>query len=373
MTSEASTNAGSPKKHLKTRLFSVLALATTVCGLGYVGSTVYRIATDAFVAPIALTPDSDLVIQSKLALGQLLAERLKTQTKREQIDATVTAADEAIGELRALKRESERSLEWTKSVSAKQVSTGTMDLGAIAKQEEMTRKLVERQRDLVEKMNRDLAAGLVAKADVEKETQALGQLEMMLVDRERAKLATELVTTQAAMAQQALRASSRDGLSTPEMSMQRDQIVRIQCDLLKLEAERRAALTERAHLDEELEKLDELVAGLKSRPVFRATEANTNVAFVPYTQIDGVEQDARVFDCVWGVFACKSVGKVSSVLPGEVIVPDPWGTPTRGVYALLDLSEQRAAESRVLRVRRTGVAFGAPPTPKPEPSKLAKR
>jgi hypothetical protein len=57
---------------------------------------------------------------------------------------------------------------------------------------------------------------------------------------------------------------------------------------------------------------------------------------------------------LWTVFACSHVGKVAEVLPGEVATTDPWGTPTRGQYAILDLSDSSAAMSKALRVRKAG-------------------
>jgi hypothetical protein len=371
-TSETRNLEPAKAKHVKTRLFSAFALALTMGGLAWVGENAYRIATDSFVAPIVLTPDSDLVIQSKLSLGQLVAERIRVQARRDQIDATVTAADEAIDELRALRRESEKALEWSKTISARQISVGALDLRALERQQSVTTHMIAQQRERLLQMKKDVQAGLVARADFEREEQALGQLEVSQIDRERSRLATELATAQAVLANQAMRGAAPDKLSTPEMLVQRDQLVRIQCDIVKLEAERRAALTERGHIEEELGKLDELVGQLKSRPVFRATESDTNVAFIPYTQLDGVRAGAPVMDCVWGVFACKPVGKLSDVLPGEVIVPDPWGTPTRGQYAILDLTDLHAAQSRVLRVRPSG-APKSKPVPGALPNKLAHR
>lgn len=367
-TSEIRTTESAAPKHVKTRLFSAVALALTASGVAWVGENGYRIATDAFVAPIALTPDSDLVIQSKLSLGQLLAERIRLQARRDQIEATVAAADQAVEELRALKRESEKALDWSKAISSRQITAGALDLQALERQQTMTGQMIAQQRVRLAQMKKDVDAGLVARADYEREEQALGQLEVAQLDKERARLATQLATTQAMLASQAMRGAGPGQMSTPEMLVQRDQLVRVQCDLLKLEAERRAALSERGHLDAELGKLDELVAQLKSRPVFRATEADTNVAFIPYTQLEGVRAGAPVMDCIWGVVACKPVGKLTDVLPGEVIVPDPWGTPTRGQYAILDLTDARSAQSRVLRVRPSGAPKA---TAAPTPNKVA--
>jgi hypothetical protein len=75
------------------------------------------------------------------------------------------------------------------------------------------------------------------------------------------------------------------------------------------------------------------------------------VAFIPYTQIDGVSSGGKVYECVLGVFSCTQVGRVTEVLPGEVIVPDPWGSLARGQYAVIELDDQHAAQSKTLRVR----------------------
>jgi len=51
------------------------------------------------------------------------------------------------------------------------------------------------------------------------------------------------------------------------------------------------------------------------------------------------------------VFACRTVGHVGEVLPGEVVTQDPWGEIARGQYAVLALDDKDAVRERVLRVR----------------------
>jgi hypothetical protein len=137
----------------------------------------------------------------------------------------------------------------------------------------------------------------------------------------------------------------------PEMILREDQRVRVELELLKLEAEQRTKLAERTLMKDKLAKIDEISAQLKGRPIFRAVEKSMDVAFVPYTQIDGMHAGAAVYECVWGVFHCKQVGSVTEIVPGEVILPDPWGTQTRGQYAVLDLSKHDSAKAKSLRVR----------------------
>ncbi len=346
-----SKESAKKKSWRTTRVFSLVALGGVLSGIGYVGNTAYHVATDGFVAPIVLSPDSDLVIQSKLSMSQLMAEKMRITTKREEIDAELQAADAAIEQLKALQAIATKALDWTSAVTARQASGGARELRALANQKEVLSAMVAHQEAFVGQMKKDLGAGLVARSDYAREMQMLNQLRVASIETDRAQIVSEVNMSQIAMTQQALKSDGAKRVWTPEMLMQQDQLVRVQCDLLKLEAERRAKTAERRHIDDELAKLDELVGQLKQRPVFRATEANTNVAFVPYTQIDAVNDGAPVYECFWAIVSCKQVGRVAELLPGEVVVQDPWGTPARGQYAILDLDDQHAAHSRTLRVR----------------------
>jgi len=343
------------RKWLGTRIFSIAALGASVCGVGYIAKTGYHVATDAFVVPVVLSPDSDLVISSKLSRAALVAERMRSVTKKEQIDAEVDAADESIAELKVLQAAASKSLEWTATLTATQATAGVTDLRALGDQQGEISSMVAAQEALVAQTKKELDAGLVAKADYAREVHALGQMRVSAIDNERARLASGTQMTQLALTQQAIRNNrAPGGVSTPEMLQQQDQLVRIKCELLKLQAERRAKTSERGHIEEELGKLDELLAQLNSRPIFRAIDASTNVVFIPYSQLDGVTNGSKVYECVAGLFACTPVGKLTEMLPGEVIVPDPWGSPARGRYAVVHLDDQHAAQSKTLRVRPSG-------------------
>jgi len=361
------------RQWLGTRLFSITALCGSVCGLGYLANTGYRVATDAFVVPVVLSPDSDLVISSKLSRAALVAERMRSVTKKEQIDAEVDAADESIAELKVLQASASKSLEWTTALTATQATAGVTNMRALGDQRGEISSMVKAQEALVEQTKKELEAGLVAKADYAREVHALGQMRVSAIDNERARLASGAQMTQINLTQQAMRnGRAPGGINTPEMLSQQDQLVRIKCDIVKLEAERRAKRSERTHIEEELGKLDELLAQLNSRPIFRAIDASTNVVFIPYSQLDGVTNGSKIYECVAGLFACTAVGRLSEMLPGEVIVPDPWGSPARGRYAVVQLDDQHAAQSKTLRVRPSGTPV-APPSETPATKRLANK
>ena len=352
--SNAATSNDRPT--IKSRIFSLATLCGVVAAIAYVGDGVYRVATDEFVAPCALSPDSDLVIQAKLSMATLTAERFKVTTRREEIDVIVEASDKAIAELEELKTSAARGLEFTAALTTKQASAGTSDLQALSTQRKDLGAMIAAQDAFVVQIKKDLDAGLAAKADYAREKQTLSQMKLALIENDRSRYVTEVTMSQVNLTQQALRSGGGAHIATPEMLMLQDQLVRISTEILKLRAERRSAIAEKVHLDEELKMIEELTGQLKERPTFTAASQNLTVAFVPYTQMDGVESGAPIYDCIWGLFHCKAVGQVTKLLPGEVILPDPWGTPTRGQYATMSLNDPQAAKSKTLRVRPQSAA-----------------
>lgn len=341
---------------LATRIVSFAVLCGVVAGIGAVGSTVYRVATDGFIAPIILSPDSDMVIQSKLSMSQLLAERMRITSKKDEIEAELQGAEEALAELKTLHAASTKALEWTASLTQTQATAGVEDERALVQQRATLAHMITEEEVFLDRMKKDLEGGLVSKVDYAREVQTLNQLRVAAIENDRSHIASALQMSQVKLTQRAIQGSG-PRLSTPEMLMQQDQLVRVRCEMIRLESERRSKLGERRSLDEELAKLDELLGQLKSRPIFRAIDANMTIAFVPYTQMTGVQAGTRIYDCVWGVFACKEVGHVDELLPGEAIVQDPWGSPARGLYAVMTLQDSQSAQSKTLRVRPSDRLF----------------
>jgi len=339
-----------PTGDLKTRIFAAGALAAFLAGLGYAGMEVYRAMTDAFIAPIILSPDNDLVIESKVKLEELQVERDKTQAEADAADADLAAYAIAISRLQALKTIANHSLAWTQTVNAQQTSAGAGDLKTLDEQKAALTKMIEKQQQLTEASHANLSAGVISKDDHQRDLQALRQLKLALLENERARIQSNLQMQEAVLAKQSLSNSHGTPLM-PERLLQEDQIVRIELDLIKAESEERAKRAEKKLDDDKLEKINGLERELKARPLFRAIEKSLDVAFVPYTQIEGVKAGAGVFDCVWGLFHCRQVGAISEVVPGEVILPDPWGNQARGQYAILALREHESAKSKTLRVR----------------------
>jgi len=329
--------------------------------LTYAVDSAYTASRDSFVAPAILSPDSDVIITGKLKLGELLLERSRVAAAIEGIDAEVVADDKGIEQLEGLRAKLDKSLQFTSEVTSNKAVAGNAELVALLHQREILTAMVSEQKKLERKAQADVEAGVISRSDCAKEAQTLGQYELELVENERTTLQRETEVRETRLTQRALTLPAQSPL-TPELMVREDQKIHVQLEEVHLEAEKRSKLAEKAALSERIATLDALAAQLKSRPVYKAVEKRLDVAFVPYTQIDGVQAGARVYSCLWGLFFCKQVGMVAELVAGEILLPDPWGTPQRGQYAVLDLWDRESAKAKTLRVRSGAQTTAAPTT-----------
>jgi hypothetical protein len=336
-----------------TRVLALFALACIVLSVGEAASAAYHAWQDAFVMPIILSPDSDLVLPSKLSLAQLEGEHQAQAARASEAEQKIEVAERGLAKLAELKHMASNSLTWSDTMTANQSASTATDLRVLTTQRQLMTQHIAEQEAYVQEMQRNLASGLVRKSDLLREKSQLSQMRIAALDNERQRVASSTLHEQQALARAARRERSAQAeLATPEMLQQRDQVVRIELEIMRLQAERDARAGELNVAREEAKKLEQLITEMRRRPVFRAIDAAQNVAFIPYAQISHVQVGASVFECrVLGMFSCESVGKVLEVLPGEVNMQDPWGTPARGQYAILDLREPNAARAKALRIR----------------------
>lgn len=337
----------------KTRILSLVALLLVAFGLLQLGDAAYHAVNDPLVAPIAFSPDSELVLPSKLTLSRMISDHQSLEARLDESSTTVKANEQAIRRLRELQSKVSNGLKWTDDVSAKIESATSGELRVISEQKRLIAQNIEAQRAYVDELKKSLHAGLVHRTDVLREEAELNRMRLSALQVERERLGGQGELYQHKLTQEALHnAKSADALLSPEMIEQSDHLVRIELELLKLEGDQRARTNEVQALTEQLKKADELIAQVKARPVFAAVEAEQNVAFVPYAQINGVQRGAALYDCdLWSIFFCRPVGSIARILPGEVSMNDPWGSPARGQYAVLTLTDTSAAKSKVLHVR----------------------
>ena len=124
-------------------------------------------------------------------------------------------------------------------------------------------------------------------------------------------------------------------------------------ELEKAKLERENAIGRRPPLTQRLESLklrkveqEALVRRLEQAPYLRAVNQKIVLAFVPYQNLRNVKLGTRLYGCAWGLVACSNVGKVTTVLEGEVQDVHPHDESIqRGVMVEIDVSSSSAGET----------------------------
>ncbi len=127
-------------------------------------------------------------------------------------------------------------------------------------------------------------------------------------------------------------------------------------ELFQAELDRQAALDDLAVAERELAILDAAIATQKSAVerlassyYLKARSGKIVVGFVPYDNLSTARPGTPLYRCSWGLVNCHEVGKVLSVLDGEVTERHPdKDRMLRGVMVEMSLTEPRAGEHNVL-------------------------
>ncbi|MBX3203725.1 MAG: hypothetical protein KF764_01590 [Labilithrix sp.] len=326
-------------------------LALLVGGLWFARGIHLAIA-DAWVVPISLSIDNDQVLQSNVKLNEQQMQREKMRVDIERIDADVQGIEQAIVRLRQIEHNAQESLRWTAYTTKAQSAAAAKRIRALEEQQRILNAMFARQDGIAQNAKHNSDAGLISRHELEREKQVLDQILLNRVQTTRETADSQAQQAQLFAMSAALGAAPRDKGLPSELMTTQERDARLALDLIRLESEKRALVAQRAISVESLGRIDDVLKQLKARPLYRAVEANTDIAFVPYTQLDDVEVGADLVSCRWVLFRCRHVGRVAEVLPGEVVAHDPWSQQARGQYIILDLDEHGAAKEKILRARK---------------------
>jgi hypothetical protein len=341
-----------PGRSWVARIFALGMLAATVAALAWLGVQIALVLTDSWVAPLHLSPQSDAVASLRLQHQRHLAELARLDAEVTRIDGELEAIDAAIKRVENLRGSTDATLTWQADQMRVEASGLSTTATLLRRQRDQVRELQKRQQDITKHAREDLAAGLVDRTVVDREEQVLDRLavEATDLDRQLAEVKARKSSTRSTL--RALDERDLDGAARlPELVAGDERDTRIEIEIQRLNAEARGHRAQRAAATASVANQRTLLAELEARPLYRAMSQITDVAFVPYDQLEGIEPGARVLACTWGLFACHQVGTIAEILPGEVVTQDPWGELARGQYLVLKLDDKDAVRERLLRVR----------------------
>jgi hypothetical protein len=94
---------------------------------------------------------------------------------------------------------------------------------------------------------------------------------------------------------------------------------------------------------------DTVLKRLTASPYMKATKERKVVAFVAYQNLRNAQPGTRLFGCSWGLVLCHRVGKIVTLLDGEVQETHPHDDSLqRGLLVEIELTDPQAAENPVL-------------------------
>jgi hypothetical protein len=332
------------------RVMSLFMLGVVSFALFHIGRAGYYLATDVQIAPFLLTPDSDAITTSRLSMASLTTEREAAGAHRQVLEQQLVVTRESLQRLKALHARVESAVGVAEELTVHSEKTSQQELAKLRGQKVVIDGALAEQTRYISQTSQRVESGLAHAADLVRERAELRRLKLLQLERERDQVAAENHVRELSISKASHHGASEK--TTPDVLRLQEQLVRLELELRALEADERGKVAELEATNAQTARLDALIVQLQQRPLYRAIASKQTLAFVPYTQLRSVRANASIYECrLWSAFFCQYVGRISELLPGEINATDPWGSPARGEYAVMELSEPRAVTAKTLRVR----------------------
>jgi hypothetical protein len=343
-----------------TRLLSLVALAALAAGLLVLGRGAYFAITDAWVAPLQLSPDSREVVALRIQASKEQEERARLESDLTSAAAEAEAIDLSLARLKTLGTGYVNAIQWSTSNRSGQLAALNEQKTLLEKQQAMAVESIERDRAALERARRNVDAGAITATDLDTTQQNLARTQLTRSEKE-----LEYIRVLAALAESSREATALAGAAarppsagtrgvsaaSPDVVRMDEVRINIELQIARLAAEKRAVEARQRVARANIQSMDAMRAELEAAPLFLAAQREINLAFVPYAHFSGVHPGDAVYSCRWLLIGCRETGRIGRIFPGEVVMDDPWGSVARGRYAELEMSDRSVVGERTLRVR----------------------
>jgi hypothetical protein len=349
-----------PRNGAVTRLLALFALGTLAFGAFVACRASYFAWTDAWVAPLQLSPNSREVVAIRMQQAKEEDDRARFESERASAKAAIDAIDLSLEKLRALKGGYSSGIRWSTSDHDGQLIALRQQKAILEEQRAMVADAIGRNEAALQRAERNVAAGVVTDSALEQAKAALAQTRVAFSEKELDLARVSAAIEEASREATALSAAGNNASATGSRSADHaspdvvrfDEVrINVELQIARLEGERREAEARQHAAESSVETLDKLRRELESTPQFQAARRELDLAFVPYPHLKGVHPGDAVYACNWFLFDCHEAGRIKRLFAGEVVADDPWGSLTRGRYVELEMSDRTAVIQRTLRVR----------------------
>jgi hypothetical protein len=321
------------------RVFAILALYAVLIGIvSYAFIMGFYAVNTTWAAPVILS-DSDeksLDFLEKLVTSRQTLEDLKVDVTRQQ--SSLSEMTKHRGSLISLDPELQHAIDRER---AHDKVTGpelvTLDSQKI-KDNTTTQQVLQELEQTEAQIRKDLAAGLITKADADTQLAALNQSRDAYTD---SKIAEVLLTDTV------LDKTTRGTKSLDVLEKQAE----LRSEIAQIDVAINIAAKQLEEDNRQVERLRDAIATAKQSPYYLNANGSKRLyfGFVPYDNQADAKVGAPIYDCYLNVILCRKVGIVKQIFLGEQIVTHPiFKTQVRGLTIQMDLSHPESAKSKTV-------------------------
>lgn len=321
------------------RIFAITVLYLVLLGvIAYAFVMGFYAVNSSWAAPVILSAQDEksLDFREKLVTSQQTIEDLKVDTGK--LESGIAEMKSHRDSLVPLEPQLEQAISRER---AHDRATGP-ELAALDKQKladnAQTKQVLSQLENMQANIQKDLAAGLITRSDAATQLAALNQTADSYTDSRIA----EVLLTDSVLDKTTIGTSSLDVLEKQsELRSEASQLdVAIQVAEKQLTEEQR-----------QIERLHEAIATAKQSPYYLSATGQQRIyfAFVPYEDQSSATPGSPIYDCYLNMIACRKVGTVKQVFPGEEQATHPiFKTQIRGFLIQMDLTHPESAKSKTV-------------------------
>jgi hypothetical protein len=330
------------------RIFAVAALYVVLFGvLAYAFVMGFYAVNTSWAAPVILSPSDDksLDFTQKIVTSKQTLEDLNIDKKR--LESSISEMTRHRASLVNLEPELDAAIA-RESKHNQATGPQLVQLDGQKQADNLKTQEVIAQVKLVEtSIDKDLATGLITKTDAAAQRAALNQAQTSFTDSR----INEVLLTDNILDKTTTNTKSLDVL---------DKQAELKSEIAQLDIAINVAQTQVHEESQQIDRLRAAIATAKQTPYYPLLSGGKAVyfAFVPYDNEHSVTVGAPVYDCYLEMVACRRVGTVKQIFPGEEHAIHPiFRTDIRGFLVQMDLEHPASAKSKTVFFNRKPLFF----------------
>ena len=332
------------------RVFAIIVLYAVLIGIiVYAFIMGFYAVNSSWAAPVILSAadEKSLDFREKLVTSQQTIEDLKVDQNK------LNSGLEEMKKHRAALLALEPQLQEAIARQQQHNLTAGPELATLDNEKQSdnakTAQVLEQLKDMEANVNKDLAAGLITKADAATQLSALNQAKNNYTDSKIGEvLLTDSVLDKTTTGTDSINVLVKQAELRSEVA---------QLDIAINVADKQA--TEDAR---QIDRLRQAITTAKQSPYYLNSLPSGGqtlyFAFVPYTNQARAAVGAPIYDCYLNMVLCRYVGTVKQVFPGEEDATHPiFKTAIRGFLIQMDLSHPNSGKSQTVFLGRKPLLF----------------